>query len=158
VQGVEKWCRRLPGPRAPAGSRTPASAITLFRWGWFSAQALASLTAFWGSYPSAWIERRWVGKGLATVVALGRLWLVTGRSPELRASSGELGVVQRRQWGRWPCTRVGFIAAMRALAQGGRVRVGVHVRACSGRAPECQPTSNTWGFTSARVQRPIWLT
>jgi hypothetical protein len=28
-------------------------------------------------------------------------------------------------------------------------------RACSERAPECQPTSNTWGFTSARVQRPI---
>jgi hypothetical protein len=35
------------------------------------------------------------GIGLVTVVALGRLWRVAGRSPELRASSGELGGVQR---------------------------------------------------------------
>jgi hypothetical protein len=33
--------------------------------------------------------------GLATVGALGRLWRVAGRSPELRASSGKLDVVQR---------------------------------------------------------------
>jgi hypothetical protein len=68
----------------------------------------------------------------------------------------ELGVVQRRQRGRWPCTRVGFIATARVWARGGRGRVVVCVRACSGRAPECQPTSNTWWFTSVRVQRPIW--
>jgi hypothetical protein len=38
----------------------------------------------------------------------------------------------------------------------GRPRArGVRVRACSERAPECQPTSNTWGFTSVRVQRSI---
>jgi hypothetical protein len=72
-----------------------------------------------GSYLRAWIKRRWAGKGLATVVALGRLWRVAGRSPELRASSRELGVVQRRQRGRWPCTRVGFIAAARVWARGG---------------------------------------
>jgi hypothetical protein len=95
------------------------------------------------------------GKRLATVVALGRLWRVAGRSPELWASSGELGVVQRRQRGRWPGTGVGFIAAAQAWSRGGRGCVGVHVRACSKRAPECQPTSNTWGFTPARVQRPI---
>jgi hypothetical protein len=35
------------------------------------------------------------GIGLVTVVALGRLWRVAGRSPELRASSGKLGAVQR---------------------------------------------------------------
>jgi hypothetical protein len=51
------------------------------------------------------------GDGLATTGALGRLWRVAGRSPELRASSGEVGAVQRRQQGRWSCTRVGFIAA-----------------------------------------------
>jgi hypothetical protein len=67
-------------------------------------------------------------------------------------------VVQRRQQGRWSCTRVGFIAVARVWARGGRGRVGVRVRACSGRALECQPTSNTWGFTSAKVQRPIWST
>jgi hypothetical protein len=35
------------------------------------------------------------GGGLITVVALGRLWRVAGRSPELRASSGKLGAVRR---------------------------------------------------------------
>jgi hypothetical protein len=35
------------------------------------------------------------GKGLATAGVLGRLWQVAGRSPELRASSGKLGVVRR---------------------------------------------------------------
>jgi hypothetical protein len=47
---------------------------------------------------------------LATVVALGRHWRFAGRSPELRAGSGELGVVRRRQRGRQPCTGTGFIA------------------------------------------------
>jgi hypothetical protein len=35
------------------------------------------------------------GNGLVTVGALGRLWRVAGRSPELRASSGKLGAVRR---------------------------------------------------------------
>jgi hypothetical protein len=89
-----------------------------------SSQARASFTASRESYLRAWIEQRWAGKGLATVVALGRLWRNAGRSPELRASSRELGVVQRRQRGRWPCTRVGFIAEARMWARGGRGRVG----------------------------------
>jgi hypothetical protein len=50
------------------------------------------------------------GIGLVTVVALGRLWRVAGRSPELRAGSGRLGAVRRGRQGRWPCMRVGFIA------------------------------------------------
>jgi hypothetical protein len=50
------------------------------------------------------------GIGLVTVVALGRLWWVEGRSPELRAGSGRLGAVRRGRQGRWPCMRVGFIA------------------------------------------------
>jgi hypothetical protein len=54
------------------------------------------------------------GKGLATVVALGRHWRVAGRSPELRAVSGELGVVRRRQRERQPSTGMGFIAVARA--------------------------------------------
>jgi hypothetical protein len=37
----------------------------------------------------------------------------------------------------------------------GRGRAGVRARACSGRAPECQPASNTCVFASAMVQRPI---
>jgi hypothetical protein len=35
------------------------------------------------------------GNGLATAGALGRLWRVTGRSPELRAGSGRLGAMRR---------------------------------------------------------------
>jgi hypothetical protein len=35
--------------------------------------------------------------------------------------------------------------------RGGQGRAGVHVRACSGRVPECLPTSNTWWFTSISV-------
>jgi hypothetical protein len=72
--------------------------------------SLCSFTASHGSYPKAWIERRRAGKGLATVVALGRLWRVAGRSPELWASSGELGVVRRRQRGRQPGSGTVFIA------------------------------------------------
>jgi hypothetical protein len=89
------------------------------------------------------------------VVALGRLWRVAGRSPELRASSGEFGVAQKMQRGRQPGTRVGFIAMARAWSRGGHGRAGVRARACSERAPECQPSSNTCGFASAMVQRPI---
>jgi hypothetical protein len=41
-------------------------------------------------------DRAEVGwNGLATAGALGRLWRVAGRSPELRASSGELGTMRR---------------------------------------------------------------
>jgi hypothetical protein len=117
TQRIWKWCRGLPGPRAPAGFRTPASTIALFRWCGSSVQARASFTASQGSYPRAWIERRRAGKGLATVVALGRLWRVAGRSLELWASSGELGVVLRRQRGRQPSSGTGFIAVVRAWSR-----------------------------------------
>jgi hypothetical protein len=39
---------------------------------------------------------------------------------------------------------------------GGRGRAGVRARACSERAPGCQPASNTWELASAMVQRQIW--
>jgi hypothetical protein len=94
------------------------------------------------------------GNGLARAGTLERLWRVAGRSPELRASSGKLGVVRRGRQGRWPCMRVGFIATRGH--GGGRGRAGVRVRACSGCVPECLPTSNTWWFTSASVQRLVW--
>jgi hypothetical protein len=35
------------------------------------------------------------GNGLAMAGALGRIWRVAGRSPEVRAGSGKLGAVQR---------------------------------------------------------------
>jgi hypothetical protein len=89
----------------------------LFRWRGSSVQARASFSASQGSYPRAWTEQRRAGKGLAMVVALGRLWRVTGRSPELWASSEELGVVRRRQRGRQPGTGTGFIAMARAWSR-----------------------------------------
>jgi hypothetical protein len=71
---------------------------------------------------------------------------------------GELGGVRRgteeatgkiaRHWG-------GLYSRGAGVVTGRPQARGVRVRACSERAPECQPTSNTWGFTSARVQRPI---
>jgi hypothetical protein len=42
------------------------------------------------------LDQAEVGRnGLATAGALGRLWRVAGRSPELRAGSGKLGAVRR---------------------------------------------------------------
>ena len=42
-----------------------------------------------------------------------------------------------------------------SVVTGGRGRAGVRARACSERAPECQPASNTWELASAMVQRRI---
>jgi hypothetical protein len=106
-------------------------------------------------------DRAEVGKnGLATTGAFGRLWRVAGRSPELRAGSERLGAVRRRQRGRWLCMRAGFITTRghgtgvgTGAAEGARggARAGVLCR-----VPECLPASNTWWFTSASVQRPVW--
>jgi hypothetical protein len=41
------------------------------------------------------------------------------------------------------------------VVTGGRGRAGVCARACSERAPGCQPASNTWELASAMVQRQI---
>jgi hypothetical protein len=41
------------------------------------------------------------------------------------------------------------------VVTGDRGRAGVRARACSERAPECQPASNTWELASAMVQRRI---
>jgi hypothetical protein len=41
------------------------------------------------------------------------------------------------------------------VVTGGHGRAGVRARACSERAPGCQPASNTWELASAMVQRQI---
>jgi hypothetical protein len=41
------------------------------------------------------------------------------------------------------------------VVTGGCGRAGVRARACSERAPGCQPASNTWELASAMVQRRI---
>jgi hypothetical protein len=58
-----------------------------------------------------------VGSGSAMVVVFRRLWRVAERSPELWASSEELGVGQGMQRGRWLGTRAGFIAVVRAWSR-----------------------------------------
>jgi hypothetical protein len=109
--------QRLTRSTCAGGFWTPASTIALFRWRGSSVQACASSTASPGSYLKAWIERRRMGKGLATMVALGWHWRVAGRSLELRTGSGKSGEVRRRQRGRQPSTRAGFIAVVRVWSR-----------------------------------------
>jgi hypothetical protein len=74
---------------------------------------------------------------------LGKAW---------RGAEGATGKMVVHEGGLYSHSR----ARHRCGHGGGRGRVGVRVRACSGRVPECMPTSNTWWFTSASVQRPVW--
>jgi hypothetical protein len=82
---------------------------------------------------------------------------------EVAGAAGELGKVRRGAEGVTGKVAVhegGLDSHSRAWHGcghgGGRGRAGVRVRACSGRVPECLSTSNTWWFTSASVQRPVW--
>jgi hypothetical protein len=77
---------------------------------------------------------------------------------EVAGAMGELGGVRRGteeatgkiagHWGGLYSRGAGVVTGQPRARE-------VRVRACSERAPECQPSSNTWGFTSAKVQRPI---
>jgi hypothetical protein len=46
----------------------------------------------------------------------------------------------------------GLYSRRAGVVMGGHGRAGVRARACSERAPECQPASNTWELASAMVQ------
>jgi hypothetical protein len=77
---------------------------------------------------------------------------------EVTGAMGELGGVRRgteEATGMMVGHRGGLYSHGAGVVTGRPRARGVRVRACSERAPECQPTSNTWGFTSARFQRPI---
>jgi hypothetical protein len=101
----------------------------------------------------------------------GRGWFDHGGRPraalagrgEVAGAAGELEKVRRGAEGVTGKAAVhegGLYSHSRARHgrghEGGRGHVGVRLRACSGRVPECQPMSNTWWFTSATVQRPVW--
>jgi hypothetical protein len=82
---------------------------------------------------------------------------LAGRGEVARAM-GELGGVRRgmeeatgKAAGHWD----GLYSRGAGVVTGGRGRAGVRARACSERAPECQPASNTWELASAMVQRRI---
>jgi hypothetical protein len=77
---------------------------------------------------------------------------------EVTGAMGELGGVRRgteeetgKAAGHWD----GLYSRGAGVVTGGRGRAGVRARACSERAPECQPASNTWELASAMVQRRI---
>jgi hypothetical protein len=89
------------------------------------------------------------------VVALGRLWRVAGRSPELWASSGGVRRGTEEATGKAVGHWDGLYSHGAGVVTGDRGHAGVRARACSERAPECQPVSNTWELASAMVQRRI---
>jgi hypothetical protein len=77
---------------------------------------------------------------------------------EVAGAMGELRGVGRRtrdatgkMAGHWG----GLYRRGAGVVTGGRGRAGVRARACSERAPECQPASNTCVFASAMDQRLI---
>jgi hypothetical protein len=77
---------------------------------------------------------------------------------EVAGAMGELQGVRRgtedatgKIAGHWG----GLYSRGAGVVTSGRGRAGVHARACSERAPECQPASNTCVFASAMVQRSI---
>jgi hypothetical protein len=73
---------------------------------------------------------------------------------EVAGAMGELRGVRR---GTEDATGkiAGHWGGLYSRGTGGRGRAGVHARACSEHAPECQPASNTCVLPSAMVQRPI---
>jgi hypothetical protein len=89
------------------------------------------------------------------VAELWQWWRVTGRSPELRAGSGELGAV-RREYDRGHAALIGA-GAVHGRAwndEGARARTARRGRAnrC---APARQPRSSTWHIASTLVLTPI---
>jgi hypothetical protein len=77
---------------------------------------------------------------------------------EVVGAMGELGGVRRgtkeatgKAAGHWD----GLYSRGAGVVTGGRGHAGVRAWACSERALECQPASNTWELASAMVQRRI---
>jgi hypothetical protein len=95
--------------------------------------------------------RKWFDHGGCLRAALAGRGEVAGAMGELRGvwrgaedATGKIAGL----WGGLYSRGVGVVT-------GGRRRVGVRARACSERAPECQPASNTLELASAMVQRLI---
>ena len=77
---------------------------------------------------------------------------------EVTGAKGWLGKVRRgteEATGKAAEHWDGLYSRGAGVVTGGRGRAGVRARACSERAPECQPASNTCVFASAMVQRQI---
>jgi hypothetical protein len=95
--------------------------------------------------------RKRFGHGGCPRAALAGRGEVTGAMGELWGVWRETEDATGKITGHWG----GLYSRGAGVVTGGRGRVGVRARACSERAPECQPASNTCVFASAMVQRPI---
>ena len=96
-------------------------------------------------------DRRGAGHGGCFRAALA------GRG-EVAGAKGWLGEVRRgteEATGKAAEHWDGLYSRGAGVVTGGRGRAGVRARACSERAPGCQPASNTWKLASAMVQR--WI-
>jgi hypothetical protein len=96
-------------------------------------------------------DRKGAGHGGCSRAALA------GRG-EVAGAKGWLGGVRRgteEAMGKAAEHWDGLYSRGAGVITGGLGRAGVCARACSERAPGCQPTSNTWELASAMVQRQI---
>jgi hypothetical protein len=92
-----------------------------------------------------------VGHGGCPRAALAGRGEVTGAMGGLGEARRGMKEAMGKTTGLWD----GFYSRGAGVVTGGRERAGVRARACSERAPECQPASNTWELASAMVQRRI---
>jgi hypothetical protein len=93
----------------------------------------------------------WFGHGgypRATLAGRGEVAEAMGELRGVGRGTGDATGKMSRNWG-------GLYSRGPGVVTGGRGHTGVRARACSERAPECQPASNTCVFASALVQRPI---
>ena len=96
-------------------------------------------------------DKEWFGHGGCPRAALAGRREVAGAMGELRGvwrGAKDATGKTAELWDRLYSRGTGVVTSGRGLA-------GVRARACSKRAPECQPTSNTWELASAMVQR--WI-
>jgi hypothetical protein len=153
------------------GFQTPASAIAPFRWRGVLGSSSGKLHSLLGKLPKGLDrakegEKQFVAGEVAGAMGGKQFFTASGGCPraalagrgEVARAMGELRGVRcgtedatgkiARHWG-------GLYSRGAGVVMGGRGREGVRARACSERAPECQPASNTCVLTSVMVQRPI---
>ena len=96
-------------------------------------------------------DERGAGHGGCSRAALagrGEVAGVNGWLGQIRRGTEEVTGKAAKHWG-------GLYSRGAGVVTDGHGRTGVRARACSERAPGCQPASNTWELASAMVQRRI---
>jgi hypothetical protein len=96
-------------------------------------------------------DREWFGHGGCPRAALAGRGEVAEAMGELRGVWHGAKDATGKTAGLWD----GLYCRGAGVVTSGRGRAGVRAWACSERAPECQPASNTWELASAMVQRRI---